>query len=848
MQPGPQPTPPPEGDPASCEILAPCSGVLVPLDSLPDPVFAGRLVGDGVAIDPTSPVLLAPCAGKVALLHPSRHALTLIAANGAPLLMHVGLDTVTLRGEGFRALVRAGDLVKAGQPLLEFDIDTLARKARSLLTPIVVADTSGEFTLIPTRGELVEAGKTVILRIARNQAAPVTAAAETHAAETVTGRSVTIADAVGLHARPGARLAARAKGFRSDLRLLAHGAEANAKSLVSLLGLGLRRGDAVRVRAAGPDAGEAVEAITRLLEHREEEQPPSPRPPPAPVASHDLRILRGVPAAPGLAVGRIFHFRRKPIDIPESGESVEDERRRLTEALDRARHELDELRAALTDPCHCEILGAHREMLDDPALLGPAHEGIRAGKSAAFAWKSAFSGHAERLEAVESPLLRERAGDIRDVGMRVLALITGRRRERIDAPEGSILIAEDLTPSDAAGLDRTKILGFCTVSGGAAGHVAILARAFGMPAVCGAPPLLSALPEGAAVVLDGHAGTLHTGPTEEELAAAHARIAEQKQRCACDLANARSHVHTRDGLPVFVGANVRNAAEAREAAEIGADCVGLLRTEFLFDARETPPSEDEQAAAYTECAQALGPCRPLIIRTLDAGGDKPLPFLPLPSESNPFLGLRGIRVGLANPGLLRTQLRAILRAAPHGDVRVMFPMIATPDEFREAKAMLDEESRAMGVSVETGLMIEVPAAALLADIFAREADFLSLGTNDLTQYTLAMDRGHPLLSARADALSPSVLRLVEMSAIAARRHGRLLAACGALAADPDATPLLIGLGVRELSVPAPDIPRVKAAVKRLSLEECQALALRALECDDAKAVRALVAGAAGAPG
>ncbi len=443
-------------------------------------------------------------------------------------------------------------------------------------------------------------------------------------------------------------------------------------------------------------------------------------------------------------------------------------------------------------------------------------------------------------------MLRERAGDIRDVGRRVLRLLTGQSHEPIDAPAGSILIAEDLTPSDTASLDRSKILGFCTVSGGATGHVAILARSFGLPAICGASPRMGELREGEAVVLDGHAGTLHRSPTDDELAAARTRIAEQNRLRACDLANAQAHAHTLDGLCIEVAANIRNAAEAHEAAGIGADGVGLLRTEFLFDGRATPPSEDEQAAAYLECARALGPCRPLVIRTLDVGGDKPLPFLPIPKETNPFLGVRGIRVGLANPDLLRTQLRAILRAAPHGDVRVMFPMVATPDEFRRAKAMLDEESRALGSTVKTGLMVEVPACALVAEWFAREADFLSLGTNDLTQYTLAMDREHPVLSPHADALNPSVLRLIEMTAQAAQRHDRRLAVCGALAADPAATPLLIGLGVRELSVPVPDVPRVKAAVKRLSHDACRALALRALDCDGAEAVRRLVEEAASA--
>ncbi len=829
------------------ELLAPLSGVLVPLAQVPDPVFAGKLAGDGIALDPTSSTLLAPAAGTVTILHPSYHALTLTTDSGAPILLHVGLDTVRLRGAGFRALVKAGDRVAQGQPLIEFDIDAVARAARSLLTQILVADTSHIFAVSAELG-LVEAGKSRVLTVSRTADEPRSSRTDDtpEQSERITGRPVLLPNLIGLHARPGAVLAAKAGEFRGDIRLASGEREANAKSLVSILGLGTRRGDSVSVRAVGPDALAAVEALTRLLEsgcgERADAIVVSEAPKTAPCRAREPEggVISGVPAAPGLAVGRVFHFKRKPAAVPETGGAENDERGRLLRALDDARREIDTLRAALTAPEHAGILGAHLAMLNDPELLDPAHAGIREGKSAAYAWQNAYTRHAARLESQENPALRERAGDIRDVGGRVLRLLSGARHDPIDAPAGSILIAEELTPSDTASIDRTKILGFCTVGGGATGHVAILARAFGLPAVCGAHPSATNLAEGASVVLDGHSGTLLTNPSEEELLLARNRMTEQRRVRACDSAPDFDRALTVDGARIEVVANVRNASEAREAAEIGADGVGLLRTEFLFDGRDSEPTENEQAEAYSACAKALGPCRPLVIRTLDAGGDKPLPFLPGPHETNPALGLRGIRTGLANPELLRTQLRAILRAAAHGDVRVMFPMVATAEEFRQAHAMLDEESRKLGVRVKAGVMIEVPSAALIAEHLAGESDFLSLGTNDLTQYTLAMDREHPTLSLRADALSPAVLRLIEMTARAAQRQDMPLAACGALAADTSATPLLIGLGVRELSVPVPDVPRIKAVVKRLLLADCRELARKALECDGADAVRKLL--------
>ena len=290
-----------------------------------------------------------------------------------------------------------------------------------------------------------------------------------------------------------------------------------------------------------------------------------------------------------------------------------------------------------------------------------------------------------------------------------------------------------------------------------------------------------------------------------------------------------------------VAANIGGLADAEQGLALGAEAVGLLRSEFLFLHRTTAPTEEEQHAAYAAVARALGSGRRLVIRTLDVGGDKPLSYLPLPREDNPFLGERGIRVQLNRPELLRVQLRAMLRAAGEGNVAVMFPMIATLDEWRAARAILEEERSRLGAPrIEAGIMVEVASAALLADHFAKEVDFFSIGTNDLTQYTLAMDRGHPRLAAQVDGLSPAVLRLVDQTVRAARVHKRWTGVCGGIAGDPQAVPLLIGLGVDELSVSVPAIPAVKAQIRGLRLEECRELASRALDCATAADVRALV--------
>jgi len=385
------------------------------------------------------------------------------------------------------------------------------------------------------------------------------------------------------------------------------------------------------------------------------------------------------------------------------------------------------------------------------------------------------------------------------------------------------------------------VLGLCTTGGGPTSHAAILARALGLPAVCGVDRAALEIEDGTVVLLDGTAGTVLERPNDTEVAAARAvmgRLAAQRHR---ERAAASEPAATTDGHRIEIAANIGTAEEALAAVAQGGEAVGLLRSELLFLDRDIAPEEREQADVYRAVAAALGRERRLVIRTLDIGGDKPLPYLPLPPEENPFLGLRGIRVSLARPDLLRSQLRAILQAAALSDIHVMFPMIATLDELRAARRILDEEQRASGGSVRVGVMIEVPSAALIAEHLAREVDFFSIGTNDLTQYTLAMDRGHPQLAPQADALHPAVLRLISLTVEAAHRHGKWVGVCGGMAAEPLAVPVLLGIGVDELSVPVPAIAAVKALVRRLSLRHCRDLAREVAGLGTAGEVRARLA-------
>ena len=876
------------------DLLAPLSGVLVPLESVPDPVFAGRMVGDGISIDPTSAELLAPVAGTVTQLHRAHHAVAITSDSGVEILLHIGLDTVELKGEGFTPKVALGDRVRAGQVLIAFDPVLLGRRARSLLTEMVIPDGARVGSMQRATG-LVVAGQDRVLQLLLREpplpgaAAPAPALAATPAVAPtrvpVAGASpagaapagealagvrsdpVVLHNRSGLHARPAAILAAEAKKFSSTIRLVRGTAEVNAKSVLAILGFGVQDGDTLQVYATGADAQKAVTALVTLLTRGGEaagatptgggQAPDSPvavpqaaadpasiAPDPAPAdparaVAHGAGERAGVAASPGLAVGQVYQFRPQVLAVVEAGGDPAQERAHLEAALQDAGGQLEAIKHRIrsVDPTRADILSAHQELLADPDLAAEAERGITAGQSAAFAWRAAFTSHATKVGGLDSPLLRERANDIRDVGRRVLALLTGTTAAGLNPPRGSILVAETLSPSEAAQLDRTQVLGLCTTTGGPTGHVAILARSLGIPAIVGIDATALDLAAGTVVVLDGSTGILQGQPTPADLAAARERLGQQQAQRVREQAAAQKPAVTADGFAMEVSANIRSAQEAREAVAAGAEGIGLLRSEFLFLNRESPPSEDEQAAEYGTVARILGPGRKLVVRTLDVGGDKPLGYLPLPHEANPFLGMRGLRVSLERPDLFRTQLRAILRAVPLGDLHIMFPMVATLEELRAAKAILGEEVKSMGHSAKLGVMIEVPSAALIAEALAPEIDFFSIGTNDLTQYCMAMDRGHPQLARQADALHPSVLKLIGFTVEAAHRHGKWVGVCGGLASEVLALPALLGLGVDELSVSVPVIGAVKARLAHLHKAQCQALALELLQLSTAGEVR-----------
>lgn len=842
----------------SITLSAPLDGVLVPIDTVPDPVFAQKMVGEGISIDPLSNELVAPCDAEVAQLQSSLHAITLRHASGLEILIHIGLDTVGLDGEGFTSHVNNGDQVKAGDKLITFDMDLLAHKAKSLLTQVVISNSDVLESFAPESGVVVSGRD----RIATCEIGDTASQAVADGASR-TGEAVIVLNPTGIHARPAANLVAAAKDFQSTIWLLRGEDHVNAKSIVGIMSLEIVRGEKIQFKASGPDADEAIQRLNQAVQDGlGEEVPDGPIDAvdaadgssasgaaatdaellDAPPRSGDPNLLLGVAASPGLGIGEIVRLQRAEITVDKNGEDKHKERRKLNAAIDRAQLELQALQDKMDDdPDHAAIFAAHGQLLDDPDLLDLASGAIDKGRSAAYAWQQAYTSYADRLSQLKNELFAARATDVRDVGMRVLEELTGHKAQGPELPAEAILVAEDLTPSETANLDRDRVVGFVTTMGGSSSHAAILARSIGIPAIAGIEARVLQLAPGTRAVLDGTKGTLRTNISESEVAQIRDRQVRINERRERERAAAHQPAITTDGHKVDVVANIGSLDDAKKALELGAEGVGLLRSEFLFLGRHAAPTEEQQAEIYHSIAELM-PGKPLVIRTLDVGGDKPLPYLPIAPEENPFLGRRGIRIGLQRPEIFRTQVRAIMRAVDAGaDIHVMMPMISTIENFREAKAMFEEERRNLGVGeIPLGVMVEVPAVAVMAEQFAREVDFFSVGTNDLTQYTLAMDRGHPQLASQVDGANPAVLSLIERAAAAAHKYDRWIGVCGGIASDPQAIPLLVGMGIDELSCSIPAIPSVKAQIREYSLDQCRDVASQALAETTVDAVRNLV--------
>ena len=674
-------------------------------------------------------------------------------------------------------------------------------------------------------------------------------------------RLATLVNPLGLHARPAAQLVRLARRFQArpvieNTTLPAGPVEAGGINAV--LGLGARQGHVLRLRARGTDAHKAVESLAAFIESGCGESAESPAAPREERTQTTLGHgqLAGIPASAGIAIGPLvrlhppaFQPATKLADDPDA------ERKRLDAAIQDAKEETKALyqwARNMAGQSEAGIFDAQVLFLEDPDLIGLASNAVLFERAhAEQAWQAATQTIAARLSALEDPYLRARAADVADVAARVMRRLAGPTKASLELTQPSILAVHDLAPSDVRELDPAKVMGLCLETGAASAHSVILARAVGIPAVVGIGPALSALPEGITVALDGEQGVVWVSPEPDQVSLIESRREEWLAVRRAAQQERNRPAATRDGRRIRVLANISSISEAVEALECGAEGVGVLRTEFLFLGRMEAPEEEEQLAAYRTIVESLHG-RPLVIRTLDVGGDKSLPYIEIAEEANPFLGWRGIRLTLGLPDLFRTQLRAVLRAAAERPVELLLPMVSSVDEVRAVKAILAEveaelerEGLAFRKNMRVGVMIEVPSAVAVADQLAREADFFSIGTNDLIQYAMAADRTNARVAAMADPFQPAVLRLIRQTIEAARETGIEVALCGELAADPLATPLLIGLGLEELSVSAGLIPELKRAIARWTVRDAKTLARDAMALDRSTAVRQLLMNARG---
>ncbi len=834
-------------------LVAPLTGPVVPLADVPDPVFSGGMFGDGIGIDPLEGRLLAPCAGVVSHVARTGHAVTVAADGGAEILLHIGIDTVELNGLGFSAKIAEGARVSAGDLLIEFDQDAIARAAHSLVSVIAIAN-SDAFEVVGRAGAgVAKAGETPLLTLrARGAAASAGSAAGSAGPAAEARKSITLTQPGGLHARPAARAREAARGLDAHVDVHFDGRKAALQSVVGLLGLGAGEHATIELVATGRDAAKAVELVAHELlreAHGEAEEKPARVVSPAPViasgghAPLDPNTLAGVCAAPGIALGALVRWDDADIAPPELASGTPAAESRL---LDRALAEVDaQLETTVREASkrgaigEAGIFAVHRVLLEDPALVDAARDLISLGKSAGYAWRETIRAQTAVLADVDDALLAERAADLRDIDKRVLRALGYASATARELPAEAVLAAEEFTPSDLASLDRERVTALVMARGGATSHAAIIARQLGIPSLVAVGDALYAIPQRTQVVVDASAGRLEYAPTALDVE----RARHERQRLAgVREANRRMSGEaavTRDGHRIEVAANIATLDDARVAVDNGADAVGLLRTELMFIHRQAAPTTSEHQQSYQSIVDALQG-RTAIIRTLDVGADKEVDYLTLPPEPNPALGLRGIRLAQVRPDLLDDQLQGLLSVKPYGSVRILLPMVTDVGELVRIRKRIDDFARAMGREqpVEVGVMIEVPSAALLADQLAKHADFLSIGTNDLTQYTLAMDRCQADLAAQADGLHPAVLRLVDATVRGAGKHGKWVGVCGALGGDPVAVPVLVGLGVTELSVDPVSVPGIKAQVRHLDYQLCRQRAQDLLALESAQAVRA----------
>ena len=776
--------------------------------------------------------------------------------------------------EGVLVLMDLGSAVLSSQMALDLLPPEIGKKVRFCAAPLVEGSIAASVRiglgsdLETVYDEAMQAllPKSEQLGVSAEKPTALVAASAAPAHESDQQVTLTLKNLHGLHARPVARFIKLASLFNASIQVRnkTNGkGPVSAKSLNALATLGAVRDHQIVISASGPEAKKALDALSEMVENGFGEleesieavadgKAPVSSPGSVELVSDKDNISRGIPVSEGIAVGPLYHYAPLAPLIPDF--KIEDpdiEINKMQKAIEVTARAIEQRRQKLkaaVGEAQAAIFDAHLLILEDPDIMAQVKQLIVQNKdNASAAWFHVIHQVAESYRALSDVYLQQRAVDVQDVGNQVLYELSGKGSTapiRFEQPV--ILFAQDITPTETSQLEMDQVLAIVTVGGGPTSHAAILARALGIPAISGAQEKLGNLPPGTPVAVDGFVGSVWVEPdeaTRTELLERRKLWLEKRQKL---LLTSHELAQLKDGRRIEIAANIGNAADARTAVKNGAEGVGLLRTEFMFLTSQTPPSENDQYEALRQIGEVLGEKRPVVIRTLDVGGDKELPYIHLAPEANPFLGVRAIRLSIQRPDLILTQLRAILRAGAAYPFRIMFPMVANLDEVMQARQWVEKvhldlasENILHRWPIETGIMIEIPSAAILSHVLAPHVDFFSIGTNDLTQYTMAAERGNPALANLADAMHPAVLRLIKMVAESAHQYGKWVGVCGELAGDAIAAPVLVGLGVDELSMNPGSIPRVKDLLRKLDYKTTQDWASQVLNSESAAGARKL---------
>jgi len=669
-----------------------------------------------------------------------------------------------------------------------------------------------------------------------------------------------IVDREGMHARPASLISEAASKFTgTEILLRNNNRSANAKSMAEILSMGATEGDRVTVSASGKEADTAVDALVSLINAGLDDNdeggggfsnydpldalPPLDDP-------QGKWVFRGASASPGIAVAPVHIFQEEEQFLEQKTTDTPGELALLDDALRKASEQLDSLYQGMKQhaPKEAAIFRAQAQLLSDDVILKSTRQFIGEGNEAAWSWNRSVKDQVTALKAVADERIKARVADMNDVASRVIRILENKSGDfGFPQDEDFILVASELTPSQTACLDTLPVKAICTELGGPNSHMAILARALGIPAIVGIGNGLTRQVEtGELAIVDPQSSCFIISPDEKTIAQAQGRIDAWNRIKDIENAQKFERAVTTDNYEIEVVCNIAKPKEAQSVLDNGGEGVGLLRTEFMFEASKVEPTIDEQVTALQAIVTTLG-SRQLVVRTADIGGDKPVSWLDMPHEDNPFLGVRGIRHSFRHEGMFRHQLEAIYRVAlwqfqngSESGIHIMFPMISRISEWRKAREIAEQVRNEVGApKLPLGIMVEVPSTALLAEHFAKEVDFFSIGSNDLTQYTLAMDRLHPDLAGEADSFSPALLKLISMTVQAADANGKWVGVCGNMAADPDLACILLGLGVKEISVSPANIPALKLLIRSVSYKKLRDKARKALTLESSAELRKL---------